>query len=351
MKVCFMCGREPSYTRNAVILKGLRENNVEVLDCTDSSGGYATRYPKVLGKFLLSRGDFDIIFIGFFGQPLVPLVEKIVGKPVVFDAFISAYDTLCFDRKTFSPTSVFGKFFYWLDRYSCKVSDKVLLDTNAHVDYFVKTFDLDRRKFQRVWVGADDSVFYPRRTKRSGKFRVFYYSTFLSLHGVEHVIKAAKILEKFRDLEFKIVGRGPEYEGIVGMVNELGLSNIKFIDWLPLERMPHEIAEADVCLAGHFSGIDKAKRAIPGKAYQFIAMKKPIILGNNAANRELFKDRVNAMFCEIEDAGSLADSILELKGNKELRDKISENGYRTFKKECTPKVVGAEIKKIMEKLI
>jgi len=33
-----------------------------------------------------------------------------------------------------------------------------------------------------------------------------------------------------------------------------------------------------------------------------------------------------------------------------LRDKISENGYRTFKKECTPKVV-AEIKKIMEKLI
>jgi glycosyltransferase involved in cell wall biosynthesis len=115
--------------------------------------------------------------------------------------------------------------------------------------------------------------------------------------------------------------------------------------------MPQEIAEADVCLAGHFSNIGKAKRVIPGKAYQFIAMRKPVIAANNAANRELFRDRVNAMFCEIEDARSLADSILELKRNKELRDKISENGYRTFKKECTPKVVGAEIKKIMEKLV
>jgi glycosyltransferase involved in cell wall biosynthesis len=350
MKVLFISGREPTYTRNAVILKGLRENGVEVVDCTSSAMSYLFRYPNILTKFLIeSKKDVDLIFIGFFGQPLVPVIKKLKDKPIVFDAFLSAYDTMCFDRKKFEPNSFGGRLFYWLDKRSCELADKVLLDTNTHIDYFINTFGLDREKFQRVFVGADDSVFYPRETNKYNdrKFRVFYYGTYRPLHGIEYIIESAKKLDSYRDIEVTIVGKGPERKKIDNLVQELKVENIRFINWIPYKNLPDEIANADICLGGHFSNIDKAKRTIAGKTFQFIAMKKPIIVGDNPANRELFENKKNALLVEHANADALAEAILELKSNDSLRGIIAEEGCKTFWRRCTPETIGKGIKEII----
>lgn len=294
------------------------------------------------------REDFDIIFIGFLGQPLVPIIKKLSDKPIIFDAFLSTYDTMCYDRKKLKPDSVGGRFFYWLDKHSCELADRVVLDTNAHIDYFVDTFNLNRDQFQRVFVGADDSIFYPMNTdKGDNTFRIFYYGTYLPLHGIEYVIEAAKKLEAYNDIKFKIVGKGMEYKKIMKLVQELDINNIEFIDWIPYKELPLEIAKADVCLGGHFSNIDKAKRVISGKTYQFIAMKKPVIIGDNPANRELFEHRKNAMLIEMANANALADAILELKENKDMSEQIAEGAYKIFSDQCTPHAIARDIKKIM----
>ena len=351
MKVLFISGREATYTRNSVILKGLKANGVEIIECTDSSKSYLLRYPKVLLQFILKmRDDFDIIFIGFLGQPLVPIIKKLSNKPIVFDAFLSTYDTMCYDRKKLKPNSVGGRFFYWLDKRSCELADKVLLDTNAHIDYFVNTFELERDKFKRVFVGADDSIFHPMsldEDKDNTIFRVFYYGTYLPLQGIEYIIKAAKKLEAYNDIEFKIVGKGMEYKKTMKLVRKLNVKNIEFIDWIPYKELPLEMAKADVCLGGHFSNIDKAKRVISGKTYQFIAMKKPVIIGDNPANRELFEHRKNAMLVEMANANALADAILELKENDDMSEQIAEGAYKIFSDQCTPHAIARDIKKIM----
>ena len=71
---------------------------------------------------------------------------------------------------------------------------------------------------------------------------------------------------------------------------------MEYIDWLSQEELAEHIANADLCLAGHFNGeIDKAKRTIPGKAYIYEAMGKKMVLGDNEANRELEKMRTHVM--------------------------------------------------------
>ena len=353
MKLLFISGRESTYTRNAVLLKGLRENTIEIIECTDPSGSYLLRYPKTFGKFLFKRKeDFDLIFIGFFGQPLVPIIKKLTDKHIIFDAFLSAYDTMCFDRKKISPQSMGGRFFYWLDKHSCELANTILLDTNTHIDYFINTFGLEREKFQRVFVGADDSVFYPRETNRYNdrKFRVFYYGTYRPLHGIEYIIESAKKLDSYSDIEVTIVGKGPERKKIDNLVQELNVKNTRFINWIPYEKLPHEIANADICLGGHFSNIDKAKRTIAGKTFQFIAMKKPIIVGDNPANRELFENKKNALLVEHANADAMAEAILELKSNDSLRRIIAEEGYKTFLRRCTPETIGKEIKEIISQI-
>ncbi len=114
------------------------------------------------------------------------------------------------------------------------------------------------------------------------------------------------------------------------------MDNVRFIDWLPFDALPIEIAKADCCLGGHFSDIEKAKRVIAGKTFQFIAMKKPVIVGDCPGNRELFSDRQNALFVGMADADSLAHAILELKNDANLRGRIAEAGYETFMKLAQP---------------
>jgi glycosyltransferase involved in cell wall biosynthesis len=221
-----------------------------------------------------------------------------------------------------------------------------LLDTDAHIDYFTDNFGIPRDKFHRVFVGADESLFYPRQLKRDDhKFRVFYYTAFLPLHGTEYIVRAAERLRNEKEIEFIVVGNGPEHTRVRELAQGIGVDNIRFIDWLPYEQLPLEIAQADICLGGHFSDIDKAKRVIAGKTFQFLAMRKPVIVGDCMGNRELLTNREDALFVTMADAAALAEGILELKVNEELRKRIADGGYRTFMNKCNIDSIGVELKK------
>jgi len=326
--ILFLCGAKKSYVRNSLNLKALKKN-AKVVEIGSNAKSYYLRLPLILLRFLFCFQKYSLIFVGFLGQVLMPLVKLRTRKPIIFDAFISLYDTLCLDRKIFKPNSLMGKLAFWLDKKSCEWADAVITDTDAHADYFSKTFDIKRDKFQTIYLGADTDIFYPRNTpENTDKFIIFYYGSGLPLQGIDVILKAAKIIEKNEKIVFQLVG--PIRKKYKSLINSLNPKNIEFIDWIPYEQLPEKIAQADVCLGGHFSNIDKAKRIISGKTYQFIAMKKPIIIGDNNANRELFDHRKSSYMVKMSDPQSLVDGILELNSNPRLAARIAEDGYKSF---------------------
>jgi glycosyltransferase involved in cell wall biosynthesis len=342
MKLLYLCGKERSYIRNVMMMKGLRNCGCEIIDCSDESRTYLRRFLNSLFRFFASgKAGLDFVFIGCLGHYYVPLIRRVTAKPLIFDPFVSMYDTMCLDRKRFRPDSAAGRVLHWLDRTACTQADRILLDTDAHIDYFARSFALPREKFLRVLVGADESIFYPRESRpEDGRFHVFYYSSFLPLHGTEYVVQAAAALRAQGDIAFTVVGSGLEHAKVRSLAKRLGVDNVRFIDWLPYEELPLEIGASDICLGGHFSDIDKARRVIAGKTYQFIAMRKPVIVGDCPANREIFSDRQNAFMVRMADADSLAEAILELRENKTLREKIAEEGYTMYLEKCTTAAIG-----------
>ena len=84
--------------------------------------------------------------------------------------------------------------------------------------------------------------------------------------------------------------------------------------WLSQEDLAKHIDFADLCLAGHFNAsIEKAKRTIPGKAYIYRAMEKPMILGENSANHELYSQQEEGIyFVEMGSGEKLAEKICEI---------------------------------------
>ena len=80
-------------------------------------------------------------------------------------------------------------------------------------------------------------------------------------------------------------------------------------------------------------------------------MSKPLITGNSPAARELLTNMDNSLLVPMANPKMLADAILTLKEDKNLRDRIAKNGYALFKRKLTPRTIGAGLKSILTELV
>lgn len=347
MRVCYFGIYDSNYSRNKELIRGLKENDVEVIECRVAPNE-KYKYWKLFKKHKKIK-NYDLMIVGFPGHPVMFLAKLVCRKKIVFDAFVSLYDSNIFDRKTHSPHSLKALKYWLLDWLSCKLANKILLDTDEHIKYFVKTFGTKKEKFKRILVGGDDTIFYPRNyQKNTDKFSVLFQGTYIPLQGVEYIIEAAKILEA-EDIEFNIIGKTKAYQPAINLSQKLNINKVNFIDFMPQEELAKHMAQADICL-GFFGDTPKAKRCGAIKISEALAMEKPVITADTPAIREFLKNRENCLLCNIADAEDLARKILELKNNPELREKIAENGYKLYKEKLTSIALGKELKNILEEL-
>ena len=346
IRVCFFPGRESSYARSRVLLRGLREAGLVVYDCSCPKRN-CFRYFKGFVKFLRFNFTSDIIIVGFFGQCLVPLVRLFSRKKIIFDAYLSAYQTLVFDRKTIRPNGLKAAAVRFVERLSCRLADICLLDTNQHIDYFVNEYKLDRSKFRRSFVGAENSEPFDPKIGRMTDPIIHFHGEFQALHGAKFIIEAAKLLPEFR---FRMIGSGRELDGCIGIAKMLKVGNVEFLPSMPFEMLLGHLANAAVCL-GIFGESQKTQLVIPIKVYEALAMGKPVITADTPAVRELLTDKKDVFLCNAADPNDLAKAIRTLMQDDALRIKIATNGRETFMKMCTPKKIGEDIARMCEQLL
>lgn len=342
MKICYFGDFDPEYPRNRVIIKGLRENGVDVFLCNERARGFK-KYFSLIKKHR-SVGNYDLMIIGYSDSRLPVFLGSFLnkGKLLTWDAFYSLYGSLVFDRELTTPKSLKALYYWFLDWFSCRLTDKVLLDTNEHIKYFVRTFKVNPSKFIRSFVGTDDSVFYPRKeVKKDNKFTVHFHGKFIPLQGTEYIVRAAFLL-KGEDITFQIIGQGQDYDKVKKLADDLDLKNINWIDKVKYEELPDLMDKANVCL-GIFGSTLKTKLVIPNKVYEAVAMEKPLISGDTPAIRELFTDRNDILLAKTADPSDLVQKIIELKNDESLRNKVAEGGYQLFNKYANSKTIGKNL--------
>lgn len=343
IKVCYVPGYEADYARTEIFKRGMELNGLEVIDCSSKLKA-PWRYFHAFVKFLAKKRRSDIILVGFLGQPLMPFVKLFTRKKILFDAFLSVYGTMVHDKKTAKSRSLKSKLYFWLDKYSCKLADKVFVDTQQHVEYFIRTFGIERKKMHRIFIGADETCFYPRKANMT-KFNVVFHGRFIPLQGTKYIIQAANML---KGIPFIMIGNGQTFKEDVEFAKKIGADNITFPGYKRTKEIADYISKSGVCL-GVFGDTKKTNYVIPNKVYEVIAMRKPIITSNTAGIQELFTDKLNACLCQRANAKAIANAILLLKNNKPMQKKIANNGYKLFKEKCSARVIGKELKGFIEK--
>lgn len=313
-RVLFISTKNLDYIRNTQEINLLQSYAVSFDVLGSNSQKYLNRLIHIYSKLLfLNIRKYDVIFIGFAPQLILPIFHrKFKEKQIIVDFFISMYDTFCCDRQKFKTDSIVGKLFHRLDSFTLKKCDIVVCDTNAHATYFSEEFHADSLCMHTLYLEADLSLYHPMTVPRpdylQDKFIVLYFGSILPLQGIDTVLQAFDYLKNKENIYFYCIGPVKEKDLTISKpISE----RIKYIDWLSQEDLAQYIAMSDLCLAGHFHPtIKKAQRTIPGKAYIYHAMKKPMILGDNPANHELFDNDNSVIFVEMGNARALANEIL-----------------------------------------
>ncbi len=332
-RVLFITTKNLDYIRNVQEIQYLREdsrNEVDVIGLM--SKVYVFRILYVWLRLLFTRfRRYEIVFAGFAPQLFLPIYNKRIkraGCRIAEDFFISLYDTFCLDRKKFGIDSMMGNILHRLDEKTIECADRIICDTKEHGKFFVDEFEADPSKIKVSYIKADKSIYYPGVAGSESDIRqkvfeelfpdvsydknktiVLYFGTGLPLQGTDVVLDAMN--EIMEDRLYTCVFVGHLKGNSLSKLREG--AGILHRDWLSQHDLARLIDISDICLAGHFNHrIDKALRTIPGKAFIYEAMDKPMILGDNPANREYFKESNRAGFVKMGDSHALAQGIRDL---------------------------------------
>lgn len=321
MQVVYWGTYDKGKPRNRIMIQGLKKNGIHVIEChADVWGGIEDKsqllswsqrlrllirwllsYPRLILSYLrLPR--HDVVIIGYMGQLDVLILwpfAKLRGVPIVWDAFLSLYDTVVEDRKLIGPKHPLAQFLFVWEYLSCRAANLVILDTQAHADYFLQRFKIPRNRIGVVFVGVETDAFplrpQPIEMRRPYKpLTILFYGQFIPLHGIETIIQAAQ-RTKNKPIQWVIIGKGQEESKIRNMLQTHSLSCLKWIPWVPYRELVDWIHRSDICL-GIFGDSDKAGRVIPNKVFQILSTGTPLITRDSSAIRELLSPNIPGLF-------------------------------------------------------
>jgi glycosyltransferase involved in cell wall biosynthesis len=99
------------------------------------------------------------------------------------------------------------------------------------------------RKIPTIYDGVDRRYYYPSALKPAGSVTVLYAGSFRPYKRVDRVVRAAV---RFREVQFRIAGRGEEGESCRRLARELGCENVTFLGHLSQQTLGDEMRNADI---------------------------------------------------------------------------------------------------------
>lgn len=374
LRVCYFGTYRAEYSRNRILIEGLRRNGVQVIECHERlwggiedrvetvQGGWKhpgfwwrviTVYARLIRSYWQLGRAYDVLVVGYPGQLdvfLARLLSWLHRKPLVWDIFMSIY-LIALERGLDGKSRVGVGLLRRLEWLACRLPDQLIIDTPAYAAWFEETHGVPASRFGLVPTGADDRIFYPipPSADKPDCITVLYYGTFIPNHGVLTIVEAAALLADDPSIHFEMIGDGPDRAAAMALAQEEELTNITFVGWLEPDQLRQRIADADLCL-GVFGTTPQSLMTVQNKIYECLAMGKPVLTGDGPAVAENFRHREHLYFCERRNPTALAEAVRALCKDSELCQEMATQGYARFVQSYGLGPLGRRAVSILERL-
>ena len=213
---------------------------------------------------------------------------------------------------------------------------RIVVVTPAFKERLIEDWRVPSEKIAIVENGVETEQFAPasneaiatlRKTLNAeGKFIVSYVGTMGNAHGLETLLDAAAQLQtQTPDVLFLLIGEGAEKDRIKAQALANNLTNVRFLDQQPRERIPDFISASDACLV-LLKKTDVFKTVIPTKMLEFMSCARPVILGVDGQARQIVEEADAGIVIEPENAAALAGAIQRLASDRQAGAQLGQNG-------------------------
>jgi len=162
LRVCYFGTYHADYSRNQIMIEGLRRNNVEDIEChvplwhgiedrvEVASGGwlrpsFIARAPRTYWELMrryLGIGDYDVMVLGCPGQVdvyLARLLTWLHRRPLVLNVFMSVYFVASEGGLT-GRHPITTQMIGCLEKLACLLPDLLVIDTEGYIRWFEDTY-------------------------------------------------------------------------------------------------------------------------------------------------------------------------------------------------------------------
>ena len=208
--------------------------------------------------------------------------------------------------------SLIYKYFHRVSRKIYTKMDKILVTSREFTGYLQSQFGICEEKIQHLPQYAEELFDTVPEVEREEKLNLTFAGNIGEVQSVETILQAARKLQD-KPVAFHIVGGGSDLERLQNMAADWNLKNVVFYGRRPVSEMPEFYAKADAMLVT-LSKDPVLSLTLPGKVQSCMAAGKPIIGAVNGETARVIAEAECGYCGPAEDAGRLAENILELSG-------------------------------------
>ncbi len=235
-----------------------------------------------------------------------------------------------------SANSLLHRVLAEIARFLYRNSDRVVVVTPAFKEYLIEHWSVPREKISVVEHAVRADLFTPhiphadlrRDLGAEGRFVVSYIGTLGMAHGLETVVEAASRLQQTAPaVLFVLAGEGTEKQRIRAMARSRGLTNLRFVDQQPREKVPAYICASDACLV-LLKKKELFNTVLPTKLLEFMSCARPVILGVDGHARQIVQEANAGIFVEPGNSRHLATAVMRLAADPAWGASLGRNGRR-----------------------
>lgn len=236
-----------------------------------------------------------------------------------------------------------------LHKKTVKKSDAIITITNYVKNLYLKF--LDEEKIWVIPLGIDTERFKPveNLNKEENCYEILFTGYLYKIKGVEHLIKAIRIVlekEKKRNVILRIVGEGPEKPRLEKLAEALKIKNkVIFEGFIPYTEIHKYYQKCDIfCFPTLGEPFGKA-------IVEAMACSKPVIASNIGGPKEIIDNEVNGLLVPPANPEKIAEKIINLLEDKQLRKKIGENARKKAIEKYSWRKISQDYHKLYKSLI
>lgn len=206
-------------------------------------------------------------------------------------------------------------------------ADRVVVTNGEQLDYFLSA-GISKDRLLTVPNGIDPDLITSSSARRvivGGRIRVLYGGLIGYPQGLRVLLDVAEYYRGDSEVEFVLMGEGPEKASLLEEAGRRKLTNVEFWDGVPREMYLERCSEATILFA-HLKRRDSLRTALPSKLFEYMAVARPIIFAGEGAGADLIQQSGSGVVVPPEKPFAIRAAIETLRRNAGLREQMGENG-------------------------